>query len=93
MNIITLFLSALLFFLLTPGILVRLPKTGNKYTVAGVHALIFSLLLYGMHHMTIRSMHLMRDGFTDEACTTGTNEDGGDYMLDDNGNCNPIAKK
>lgn len=37
---------AVLFFILTPAILLRIPKNGNKYTVAGVHALVFALLLH-----------------------------------------------
>jgi hypothetical protein len=37
---------AILFFILTPAILLRIPKNGNKYTVAGVHAIVFALLLH-----------------------------------------------
>lgn len=37
---------AVLFFILTPAILLRIPKNGNKYTVAGVHAIVFALLLH-----------------------------------------------
>jgi len=37
---------AILFFILTPAVLLRIPKNGNKYTVAGVHAIIFALLLH-----------------------------------------------
>ena len=36
----------LLFVLLTPGILLRLPPKGNKYTVAVVHGLVFAVVLY-----------------------------------------------
>ena len=36
--------TALLFFLLTPGILVTLPPKGKKMTVAAVHAVLFGLL-------------------------------------------------
>ena len=35
--------TAVLFFLLTPGILVSLPPGGNKMTVAAVHAIVFAL--------------------------------------------------
>jgi hypothetical protein len=86
MNISILFLAALLFFLLTPNVLLRLPKNGNKYMVAGVHAVVFAVTLY-LGHMLMRHMNLMRDGFTNEDCTTGTNEDEGEYMLDEQGNC------
>jgi len=34
---------------LSPGILLRLPKNGDKFTVAGVHALVFALV-FGLTH-------------------------------------------
>lgn len=37
---------AVLFFILTPAVLLRIPKKGSKYTVAGVHAIVFALLLH-----------------------------------------------
>ena len=37
---------AVLFFILTPAILVRLPPKGDKYTVAGFHAVVFALVLH-----------------------------------------------
>jgi len=40
------YLSVILFFLLTPGILVSLPPGGDKYTVAFVHALVFGLIMW-----------------------------------------------
>ncbi len=40
------YLTVILFFLLTPGILVCLPPGGSKYTVALVHSLIFGLILW-----------------------------------------------
>lgn len=38
-----------LFFVLTPGILLRLPPNSGKYTVAAVHALVFVLVLKFTH--------------------------------------------
>jgi hypothetical protein len=89
MNIIAFLLPAILFFVLTPGILLRLPKNGNKYTVAAVHAFVFSALLCFMRTMFVNT-YSMRDGFTDEACTEGNNEDGGPYMLEEDGTCKKI---
>jgi hypothetical protein len=40
---------ALLFFVLTPGILVSLPQGGTKTVVAGVHALVFALVFHFTH--------------------------------------------
>ena len=37
---------ALLFFILTPAILVRLPPKASKFTVAGFHAVVFALILH-----------------------------------------------
>jgi hypothetical protein len=37
---------AILFFVLSPGVLLRLPKNGSKFTVAGVHALVFGVVAF-----------------------------------------------
>jgi len=37
---------ALLFVVLTPGILLRLPKNGKPITVAVVHGVVFATVLY-----------------------------------------------
>jgi energy-converting hydrogenase Eha subunit A len=39
-------LPAALFFILSPNILLRLPKNGSKYLVALVHSIIFAILLH-----------------------------------------------
>lgn len=46
MNITDLVFSVVLFYALTPGILVTLPKNGSKMTVVAVHALLFALVFY-----------------------------------------------
>jgi hypothetical protein len=46
MDMLMSLLAGLLFFLLTPGILVTLPTKGSKITVALVHAVIFALIYY-----------------------------------------------
>ena len=40
---------AVLFFVLTPGILVSLPAGGSKMTVALVHSLVFALVFWATH--------------------------------------------
>jgi hypothetical protein len=45
MNWIVTIYAAILFFVLTPGILVSLPPKGSKMTVAAVHAIIFALIM------------------------------------------------
>jgi hypothetical protein len=56
----TLFVAAL-FFVLTPGVLVKLPPGGNKYTVAAVHALVFAVV-YCLVHKTVLNF-LYPEGF------------------------------
>ena len=42
----TLLLAAVLFFLLTPGVLVRLPPKSGLLVVAAFHAVVFTIALY-----------------------------------------------
>jgi len=90
-QIINLVILAVLFFLLSPNILLRIPKNGSKFVVAGVHALVFAVLYYVVS-ILLKRLSILRDGFTDETCANGDNQDGGAYSLDENGNCNPIVK-
>jgi hypothetical protein len=46
MNLVVAIYSAILFFVLSPGVLLRLPSNGSKMTVAAVHALVFAVVLY-----------------------------------------------
>ena len=41
--------SAILFFLLSPGILLSLPSKGGKYTVAIVHSIVFAIVWHFTH--------------------------------------------
>lgn len=50
MNIFHFLYVVFLFVLLTPAILVRLPPKGNKWIVALVHGVIFSLILLLTNH-------------------------------------------
>ena len=86
MNILTALFSGILFFVLTPNILLRLPKKGNKFTVAAVHAAVFGLVLYFVQGFVYR-MSLNIEGFTDEQCTLGSADDDGEYQQNDNGEC------
>ena len=49
MNWAVTFYAAILFFVLTPAILVRLPPKGGKFTVAAVHAVVFALIFHFTH--------------------------------------------
>jgi len=43
---------AVLFFVLTPGVLLRLPPGGGKLTVAAFHAVVFAVV-YGLTHKAV----------------------------------------
>ena len=51
MNLILFLFSALLFFLLTPGILLSLPPGGSKMVVAITHAIVFGAVFTLSHRM------------------------------------------
>ena len=46
MSVVHFLLAVLLFVLLTPGILLRLPPNGSKWTVALVHGVLFSAVMH-----------------------------------------------
>ena len=73
MNFTVAIYSAILFFVLSPGVLLRLPSNGSKMTVAGVHAIVFAAVLYFTAGFVWRlSMNLSapmihrKEGFEDE---------------------------
>lgn len=53
---------AVLFFVLTPGILVSLPAGGSKTTVALVHALVFALVFWATHKIVWKVTKKVRFG-------------------------------
>jgi hypothetical protein len=46
--------SAILFFLLSPGILLSLPSKGGKYTVAIVHSIVFAIVWHFTHKHVLK---------------------------------------
>ena len=73
---------AVLFFVLTPGVLLRLPPGGSKMTVAAFHAVVFAVV-YGLVSKTVMDM-LYPEGFTDmTACPPG-------HAKDHEGKCKPM---
>jgi len=46
MTIVHFLITVVLFVLLTPGILVRLPRKGSKWTVAIVHGIVFAVVMH-----------------------------------------------
>jgi hypothetical protein len=66
---------AVLFFILTPAVMLRLPKKGDKYTVAAVHAIVFAIILHFSAKIVMnfsRKYEGFREGATTGAATTTT---------------------
>lgn len=59
MNLMMLAYIAVLFYVLTPGILLRVPANGGKMTVAAVHAVVFAIA----YHFTHKAVWRMTEGF------------------------------
>jgi hypothetical protein len=55
MNWIVTIYSAILFFILTPGILVRLPPKASNMVVTATHAVIFALVFHFTHKFVWRA--------------------------------------
>lgn len=53
-SIVTSVFAAILFFILSPGMFLRIPKNGSKMTVTGVHALVFAVIFYFTHGAVCR---------------------------------------
>jgi hypothetical protein len=63
---------ALLFLVLTPGVLLRLPPNGSKMTVAVTHGVVFAVVWYFTHKMVLRASY---EGFmagAGETCASGS---------------------
>lgn len=60
--------TALLFFVLSPGVVLSLPPKGSKMTVAIVHAIVFALVFTFTHKLVFEwgksKGWISKDGFT-----------------------------
>ena len=54
MNWFNVLYLAVLFFVLTPGVLVSLPPGGSKLSVAAFHAVVFAVVYHFTHKMVWR---------------------------------------
>jgi hypothetical protein len=55
MNVLMSVFLAVLFFVLTPGVLLRLPMGGSKLMVAATHAVVFALIYHFTHKLVWRA--------------------------------------
>ena len=58
MDLVMFLFTAVLFFLLTPGILLSLPPGGSKMVVAATHAVVFGLV-FSLSHKMLMSLGSM----------------------------------
>lgn len=42
--------TALVFFIMTPGVLITLPPGGSRYTVAAVHSVLYAVIHKYLSH-------------------------------------------
>jgi hypothetical protein len=63
MNLLFSLYVLVLFFVLTPGILVTLPKNGSKMMVTAVHGAIFAAVLFFTGHSVWRMTEGALEGF------------------------------
>jgi hypothetical protein len=62
MNLFVTLYVALLFVVLTPGVLLSLPPKGSKLVVAATHGLVFALV-YHLTHKYVWKLSMSFDGF------------------------------
>jgi hypothetical protein len=62
MNIVTFVYAFVLFFVLTPGILLSLPPKGSKIVVALTHALVFAIVWHFTNKLVRRSTQGLFEG-------------------------------
>lgn len=55
MNVLMSVFLAVLFFVMTPGVLLRLPMGGSKLVVAATHAVVFALIYHFTHKLVWRA--------------------------------------
>jgi hypothetical protein len=65
----------LLFFVLTPGVLLSLPPKSGKITVALTHALVFALIWVFTHKMVWRATHGLFEGMAHKEKMTTLKEE------------------
>lgn len=75
-----------LFFILTPGVLLTLPSKGSVYLVALVHAIVFGIVYKLTHKMVYQYFN---EGFNDNTITSVPCNSNSDCL---SSNCNMQTK-
>jgi hypothetical protein len=68
---------AILFLILTPGVLITFPKGTNKYITTGVHAIFFTFVLYLFETRIMEGLTL----YTDTGCSMPVPQGTGSPLL------------
>jgi hypothetical protein len=87
----SLFVAAL-FFVLTPGILLRLPSGGSKMTVAATHAVVFALV-YHLTNKMVSNYFYGSEGFFTEMKPVNQGKGNPKYGTTASGNAKSPASK
>jgi hypothetical protein len=88
MHLVMILYMAILFFLLTPTILVSLPPKSDNYTVAGFHAVVFALVFQFTHSFVLKLAKGL-EGFQESLDTCGNNGQTG--SCSDGKFCRPVV--
>jgi hypothetical protein len=92
MNWICTIYVAVLFFVLTPGVLLSLPPKSSKLVVAATHAVVFALIWHFTHKIVWRMSvghEGFKEGYNKNKITNGSYKPGelcGDSVNDSEGN-------
>jgi hypothetical protein len=62
MSLVHSLLAVLLFVVLSPGVLLRLPPKGDKWTVALVHGVIFAVLMHFLYMYVLPALEGFKEG-------------------------------
>lgn len=62
MNLTVLIFSTVLFFVLSPGVLVTIPKNGSKITASAVHAVVFGIIFHFSHNFIMQLSEGFKEG-------------------------------
>ena len=65
LNLAMLVYVAVLFYVLTPGILVSLPSRGSKMVVAATHAIVFAVV-FKLTYKAVWKMTMQASGFQNQ---------------------------
>jgi hypothetical protein len=90
MNWLSFVYVAVLFFLLTPGILVSLPPKSSKWVVALVHAIVYTVILTFTYHPVAKLVEGFKGNHDpSENCISCCEYS---YLREDNQQCNVIPR-